>query len=256
MTFIRRDSIATTDPLVSTAPNNAVYARLSYYNAEVSWIQLEQGSTATPYQPFIGGQLELCKIGTYQDYIYKSGDDWYVRKEIVKISPDGTESWNSLSISNPNYIYCYTSAFDNQVKSRVWDGLFSDKFSVYDYSGGGYKWISPSATIKGACFSNGDNNQNPINLRIICPKTTADSLANFKTWLGTSRPVFYYPLATATDIQITDSSVVAQLEALLAANSYDPTTVFTASSEYLPAVLSVSTLRKSLAGVLEAIRRQ
>ena len=46
-----------------------------YYN-----VQIESGSTATAYEPYQGqtfpvdlGSIELCKIGNYQDYIYKSG---------------------------------------------------------------------------------------------------------------------------------------------------------------------------------------
>lgn len=32
------------------------------------------------------GSLELCKLGNYQDYIYKSGDDWFVHKEVQHLS--------------------------------------------------------------------------------------------------------------------------------------------------------------------------
>ena len=205
---------------------------------DTSAFQIEKGSTATTYAPYFT-PIELCKIGTYQDYIYKSGEDWYLHKEVVKISPDGTETWNSLSISNPDYIYCYTSAFDSLVKPKVWNGLFSDKFIVYDYSEGGYEWISPSARIKGACFSNGDNS-GTINLRVICPKTTADSVGNFKTWLGNSRPVFYYPIKTPTDTQITNSALIAQLNALNAGTTYDGTTIITVSSENLAGPLDVT----------------
>lgn len=45
------------------------------------------------YEPYQGqsytvdlGSIGLAKIGDYQDYIYKSGDDWYVRKEIRHLS--------------------------------------------------------------------------------------------------------------------------------------------------------------------------
>ena len=254
-TFISR-----TMPIIPTSstsgalvtPSNARYVRICDFTSIIDNMQFEKGPTATSYAAYFA-PIEICKIGTYQDYIYKSGSDWYLHKATVKISPDGSESWSTLSISNPNYIYCYTSAFDNQVKPKVWDGLFSDQFVVYDYSGGGYNWISPSATIKSACFSNGDNSET-INLRVICPKATADSVANFKTWLSTSRPVFYYPIKTETDTQITNADLVTQLNALAGATTYDGQTVFTVTSENQLAILNVETYRKSLAGIIAAIK--
>ena len=83
-------------------------------------LQLEAGSTATSFEQYVGGiaspnpdypqdihvatgsqtitlsdgvnsqayiidlgLIELAKIGAHQDYIYKSGDDWYIHKEII-----------------------------------------------------------------------------------------------------------------------------------------------------------------------------
>ena len=48
-----------------------------------SEIQLELGSTATDYEPYIA-PIELCKIGNYQDYLYKNNNKWYVHKVIGK----------------------------------------------------------------------------------------------------------------------------------------------------------------------------
>lgn len=56
---------------------------ISYSDVEFK-VQLEKGSQATSYAPY-KTPIELCKIGDYQDYIYKSGDKWYVRKEIGEI---------------------------------------------------------------------------------------------------------------------------------------------------------------------------
>lgn len=63
-------------------------------------IQIESNSTATTYEPHQGkefpldlGSIELCKIGDYQDYFYKSGSKWYLHKEIEKVVLDGSEEW-------------------------------------------------------------------------------------------------------------------------------------------------------------------
>lgn len=202
----------------------------------LSSVQIEKGSTATTYAPYFT-PIELCKIGTYQDYIYKSGDDWYVHKATGKVTLTGSETWSTPR--NDSYSIAKTEISSLNLPSNTLN-LFINTFTVVDNAGG----LAIGKATVGGSYVNFDYDG------------TNSNLAGFKTWLASNNTIIYAPLVTPTDIQITDSSVVAQLEALLAANSYDPTTIFTASSEYLPAVLSVSTLRKSLAGVLEAIRRQ
>lgn len=56
---------------------------ISYSDVEFK-VQLEKGSQATSYAAYFT-PIELCKIGDYQDHIYRSGDKWYVRKEIGEI---------------------------------------------------------------------------------------------------------------------------------------------------------------------------
>ena len=67
--------------------------------------QLEKGNQATTYEPYqiqtyeINlGDIELCKIGDYQDRIYKDSGKWYLEKKIGKI-----ESYNGETITT-NYI--------------------------------------------------------------------------------------------------------------------------------------------------------
>lgn len=76
------------------------------YSGTIS-LMLESGSTATaPFESYQGqsypislGSIELCKIGDYQDYIYKSGGKWYVRKEVGKISSYAGETISTNYIS-------------------------------------------------------------------------------------------------------------------------------------------------------------
>lgn len=92
--------------------NNSTSVRT--YTAETEWarfsigggnavaiknnIQFELGSTPTSYAAYFT-PIELCKIGNYQDYIYKSGDKWYVRKEVGKISSYAGETISTDYIS-------------------------------------------------------------------------------------------------------------------------------------------------------------
>ena len=64
----------------------------------LSTYQFEKGSTATSYAAYFE-PIELCKIDTYQDYIYKSDDKWYVRKEVGKISSYAGETISTDYIS-------------------------------------------------------------------------------------------------------------------------------------------------------------
>lgn len=61
-------------------------------------IQLEYGTAATDYEEYnpkeypvdLPEDIELNKVGDYQDYFYKSGDSWYLHKETATIeSYDG-----------------------------------------------------------------------------------------------------------------------------------------------------------------------
>ena len=165
-------------------------------------VQIEAGSTATPYAPY-KTPMELCKIDTYQDYIYKSGDKWYKHAEIGKVVYTGAsaESWSIYANNNAFYI----------TKSDTAQITPSSSLSVMacDY----YTPSSLAAVYDGTVsygIALGSSNRR-INVR---NKDCADVSA-FKTWLSTHNTTVYYPLATPTDTEITDSELVEQLEALL-----------------------------------------
>lgn len=61
--------------------------------------QLEQGSKANAYTSYGTTPVELCKIGDYQDYFYKSGSKWYLHKEINKITSYNGETITTSYIS-------------------------------------------------------------------------------------------------------------------------------------------------------------
>lgn len=69
---------------VNTSPSNARYMRECCKTTDIDTLQIETGSSASSYAPYYNH--ELCKLGTYQDYIYKSGNNWYVHKEVQHLS--------------------------------------------------------------------------------------------------------------------------------------------------------------------------
>jgi hypothetical protein len=141
------------------------------------------------------GSIELCKIGDYQDYIYKSGDDWYVHKECSKYTFTGNET---------GQIYSPTSTY---TEARFY---------------GNYGEIGPTsnkATIS-TKFAYLNNNRvvvisgyNSNNWYVRIPSSfNVTTLEEMRTYVTNNTT--YYPLATPTDTQITDSTLIGQLNAV------------------------------------------
>ena len=182
-----------------TTPANTKYLRWSFWEISMtSDAQLELGSTATPYTPFYN--YELAKIGTYQDYIYKSGSDWYVHKETGKVVLDGTETWtwNQYNVGNPKY-------------ARTTDYTISSQLAVNVKC---THFASINSTESIVLAQNSIRIQtNQIDFDFTISTQPAD-LAGVLSWLSSNQPKVYYALATATDTQITDSTLIGQLNAI------------------------------------------
>lgn len=204
-------------------------------------LQLESGSTDTPFEPYVGGvpapnlnypqdiqvvtgaqvvsitggtntqnftvdlgSTELAKIGTYQDYIYKSGDDWYIHKEIGKtlVTGSSNESWLAQT-TNVGYMYRLTLSGVASIPATEIANLRSDYFTpatgqqIYNVISGGY--IAQLTTAGYIRFNVGD---------------TTNKLSDFKTWLSSHNTTVYYALATPTDTKITDATLAGQLNSV------------------------------------------
>lgn len=168
----------------------------------LSTLQIEKGSTATSYAPYFT-PIELCKIGTYQDYIWKDGDTWKVHKAIGKVDLS-TCTWYTVvqpgilrgttSIQNVKYV-----SSNQQVGSAV-----AEKYIIH-------KGAGMSAADLAGYFAI-DTAQVSVN--------TGDASIN-------PTGNIYYALATPTDTEITNEALVGQLEALAAATMYNPQTNIT-----------------------------
>lgn len=198
------------------------YASGSNTTATISNIQVELGDTPTDYAPYFE-PIELCKIGDYQDYIYKSGDDWYLHKEIGK----------HTMLSTDNYYWsagdhrCYTDALTNTIAIPE----LNEKISALSTK---FVPLAMNTLLTGSegfsCYTTGN-----ISFR----KNTWNSVDDAKgVIVGT---IIYYALATPTDTKITDSTLIGQLDALADADTYDSKTYIkvTATDPNLPALLKV-----------------
>lgn len=264
----------TTPSSITNSASLRLYTGIADGVAVFTDIMVEESATATSYEPYVGGipapspsypmpinvvtgeqmatvsdgvdsevfaislgSTELCKIGDYQDYIYKSGDDWYVHKATGKAIFNGTEEGWSNDTSG-SYLRVFHS-LENVLSA---DGRVADGYSNY---------FIPSTTNAYGIYL---RDQNHV---YFYPQSSINTLADFKTWLSTHNTNLYYPLATPTDTKITDATLVAQLNALAEAKSYNDQTdiVVTATGENLPAILCVEAYRKSLNGLLGIIER-
>ena len=219
----------------------------TYNNKDIE-AQIEISSNPTTYKihqgkelPLDLGSIELCKIGGYQDYFYKSGSKWYLHKEIGKTIINGSEAgWNSPSdnrfnLDNLNIKFkkqagailhiCNKYKAYNQTESN---GNFNNLVQNVDY-GFNLSTYTPSSGIA-------------YNARF--KDTRFTNITDFKTWLASNNIILYCVLETATDTEITDTTLISQLEAIYNATSYKEQTNILQENDNLPFILNVSALQK------------
>ena len=198
--------------LVSVTTNSGDHKYLIVNATDLTKIQIEKGSVATTYAPYFT-PIELCKIGTYQDYIYKSGEDWYIKKNIKKLDMSTINAW-ARDVAGRFYRTGFSSAYG--IAPGV---LYSNDFtySATAWSGEGKFGLPDSG-----------------NIWLMISDTTV-SQSDLPTWLGNKGAIMYGVISTPTDTQITNADLIAQLEALNSATTYAGVTWFKTESEYLPA---------------------
>lgn len=222
------------------------------FNNLVIYPQLDKNSTATAYETHQGkefpldlGNIELCKIGNYQDYFYKNGSKWYLHKELGKIIFNGTESW---SISGTN-----TSGYN--------------RFAVNSITSSALIPSSNSETAKllsnilSATSANSNYNRNDgiaFNttgvLYVYYTDIANYTLEQFKTWLASNNVTLYYVLATATNTEITNTTLISQLESIYNAPLYEETNI-TQTNNNLPMVLDITACKDNINGIKAFIRK-
>lgn len=237
-TFISTESVPTG---IFTTPANCEYINFHSSSLKTAYpelnplLQIEAGSTASPYQPYTGGQaspspsypqdinvvtgtqtvsingvnylidlgsIELCKIDTYQDYIYKDGDSWKVHKATAIASASNREwEWANMSpngwyFSNTNYGY-----YDINKINVISKSFIGVKRSVAPNTSGAFITVAGDGSI-------GIRNPNI---------TGSSNVTQFTNWLNSLNTTWLYTITTPTDTTITDQTLIAQLEAVLQA---------------------------------------
>lgn len=169
--------------------------------AKVSNVQIEKGS-ATEFAPYFT-PIELCKIGTHQDRIYKDSEGWKLHKEVGKKVWDGSEGWGSSGAGVTGNIKAFVSTGGLPL-AKNWSEGYCDRFVAIEeeeWSQDYYKGSADCTTTNG-------------NMYIRISGDLASSPATFKTWLASNPTTYYYQLITPTDTLITNSALIEQLENL------------------------------------------
>ena len=240
-----------------TSPNNAKYLRFDFITG--SNVILNYGTTASTYvphqeqvKPLTLGDKEICKIGDYEDKIFKAiaGNEiydsltteeqntldygkWYLRKNIGKVVLNGSEN----IIDNSGYT---SNKFFRAVKCA--EGAIAGTYMLSNYFIGGNITQSTTGLLQ-------INNVGDVLLQPSNGITNAD---DFKTWLSTHNTNVYFRWATPTHTEITDSTLISQLNAIEQAVSYDGQTNISQTNAQLPFRIKASAIM-SLANIFDQI---
>ena len=163
-------------------------------------IQVEYGSTASTYEAY--GTVFLGKIGDYQDKIYYDVDTskWMLHKEIGKTIFNGSENWGYTSGAHPRFSLDFSSL-------ALGGGTGSTPIVMSDYFVGS----DVSTIYAGKDLAIGAH----ASLHAFWIRYDAiTSASDFKTWLTSNPTTVYYALATATDTEITNETLIEQLNSI------------------------------------------
>lgn len=212
---------------------NAGQDTLTYQQVLAS-IQIEKSSTASTFEPYVSqsyqvnlGSMELCKIGNYQDYIYKNNDKWYLEKQIDKVILNGSEDWvlqsiNSYGIAN----------FRIVINGYI---MGTNNYSICDM-------FSPQTSLIADIQEVGYLLNTIGQLYIRFDSSIASTIATFKTWLSTHNTTIYYVLETPTVTEITDNTLIGQLNDLERAYSYEEQTTISQTNSNKPFIITAEAI--------------
>lgn len=218
-----------------------INANLTFNDFKVA-IQLEEGSTATQFVQYVGqeytislGTLELCKIGNYQDYLYKKNGKWYKHSEIDKMLIDENSTISGFN-THSGTTYITANFYDTKIKKL-------SKFEIVNFSNKLVGGIG-NDTWQGNKLNSVSQQSNGNYIQICLPYSVATTIAELKMWLTSNNILIYYVLETPTEEEITDETLIKQLETLYKAKSVKNKTYITQENEKLPFILDVSAIKE------------
>lgn len=219
----------TTNSTIGTDVYLGLYPSQANVTTTFIAIQLEKGDTASSFAPY-KAPIEVCKIGDYQDIIYKDNGKWYLYKTIGKVVLNGSEDWLFNSSSSVKYRFNLVDSINlingSQDNAPL---VFTNRYQPFAWNNASsYTYGATSNQSTYICFKNND----------------ITTLEAWKTELSTNNIIVYYPLATPTTTEITDQELITQLEAINNARSYDLITHITQNTADKPFIINATAVQK------------
>ena len=174
------------------------------------------------------GNIELNAIEDFKDYFKKEKNKWYKVENIGSCTFEGNENFSFKDAGTINQRFDIpTSALNISSQQEYKYKLFTHFRSSTSNSGvwGEYYMSSDLLVIK--------DNDNKMT-----------SLEDFKAWLSANKPTIYYARISPIDIEITDTTLITQLNEISQALSQKGTTIISQRNDDLPFNLDVIALTK------------
>lgn len=228
--------------LESLSTTNAKYITISVLGLSPSSkeqieIQIEKGTTATTYEAYTGesypislGDIELCKIGNYQDYLYKDNGSWYLHKEVRHLSLTISDMDN-----NDNY-----PGWNNQTQLKQDYPSANNSFGTYTQYVCNIGVASGSSYATNPCLIN----TNTSGLLMLGTGYFHLTQTQWKEQYPNLVVELYYGLQTPYDEEITNTTLISQLDALETAMSYTGQTNISQESNDLASILNATALKE------------
>lgn len=197
-----------TKTLTITTPSNTsqIWVSLSSYGSNSSStftdIQFEKGSTATSYSSFFT-PIELNKLSNvYYDFISKMGNDWFIAKCIFKDVMNEYYVLDDTTVTTDTNTTLFT--FENQFLSQDALGSVLPKSSYF--IGKDVRNVDEEGIY---CLGK------TVYVRVLNSRLNMNNpLASFGTWLSTHNVDILYARETSYTIQITNTQLINQIEAI------------------------------------------
>lgn len=217
-----------------TIPNPSYPQEIENVSGEVE-VKVANGtdSTATGYEEqtatlHLPEGMEMCKIGDYKDSFVEQDGKWYKNKKIGKVVFTGTENWRLINQNQSNAMFGnlynsvivdYLSASDIYYCNYFKDyGAAEDAAQALASGVGMYKLTS--STAKYFYFT--------------IAKSLASTLQEWLSWLASHNVIVYYIFKNPALEEITDPTLISDLESLKNLYSYKGTTYISSSNEPSP----------------------
>ena len=188
-------------------------------NASNGKTQIELNTQLTEYEPYKGklyplslGDIELNKIGDSQDYFSLENGKWYLNKEIENYVLNGTENISAGIYGTNSWIIRLTNLPQTEPKTEIL--VISDKFK-------GIKYNDRVENAPNTIYVDTD-------IQNIYIRNT--EILNLTEYLTQNNTILKYVLKIPTKTEITDETLINQLNALYNAETFKPTTNLSSNS--------------------------